>query len=122
MTDGRMRLGRACMGAYSTGVRLARRFRVPFAGMSFQQRMKRLARRALQPVRGAGLTTAVRNRLMSAATRLQIRRDSGLWPRRPEAINFEITSICDAKCIHCPREEMDRRMKPMDLALFRKMV
>ena len=44
------------------------------------------------------------------------------WPRRPEAINIEITAICDARCIHCPREDMDRSQKPMDLALFKKLV
>jgi len=90
--------------------------------MSFRQRVKDLARRALQPAPGGGLSNAVRNRLMGAFAQRQARRASALWPSRPESLNFEITSICDAKCIHCPREEMDRRMKPMDLALFRKMV
>jgi len=84
--------------------------------------MKALARRVLQPEPGARLSNAVRNRLLTAVSLSRIRRDSVLWPRRPEAINFEITSICDARCIHCPREEMDRRMKPMDLALFRKLI
>jgi len=44
------------------------------------------------------------------------------WPRRPEAINIEITAICDARCIHCPRENMDRSQKPMELDLFKKLV
>jgi len=44
------------------------------------------------------------------------------WPRRPEAINVEITAICDARCIHCPREDMDRSQRPMDLELFKKLV
>ena len=44
------------------------------------------------------------------------------WPNRPQAINIEITSICDARCIHCPRESMDRSQRPMELALFKKLV
>jgi hypothetical protein len=44
------------------------------------------------------------------------------WPDRPEIINIEITAACDARCIHCPRLEMDRPMKPMPVDLFRKLV
>ncbi|MGQ0506333.1 MAG: radical SAM/SPASM domain-containing protein [Myxococcaceae bacterium] len=44
------------------------------------------------------------------------------WPERPESINFEITAICDAKCIHCPRQEMERVMRSMELPLFKKMI
>src|SRR5262245_8806229 len=47
---------------------------------------------------------------------------SGRWPKRPETINFEITAACDARCIHCPRLDMDRPMKAMSLELFCKMV
>lgn len=48
--------------------------------------------------------------------------ESRHWPARPQSINFEITAACDAKCIHCPRLDMDRPMKPMPMDLFRKMV
>jgi MoaA/NifB/PqqE/SkfB family radical SAM enzyme len=48
--------------------------------------------------------------------------ESRHWPARPESINFEITAACDAKCIHCPRLDMDRPMKAMTMDLFRKMV
>lgn len=44
------------------------------------------------------------------------------WPERPEKLAFEITSICDSKCIHCPRQEMDRAMHPMKFELFKKMI
>lgn len=44
------------------------------------------------------------------------------WSDRPQQINFEITSICDSKCIHCPRQNMERPMRPMDFELFKKMV
>src|SRR5947208_366924 len=55
----------------------------------------------------------------------QILRDwleSRRWPRRPETVNIEITAACDARCVHCPRLDMDRPMKPMPLELFRKLV
>ena len=48
--------------------------------------------------------------------------ESRHWPARPESINFEITAACDARCIHCPRLDMDRPMKAMPMDLFRRMV
>jgi hypothetical protein len=44
------------------------------------------------------------------------------WPNRPEQLAFEITAACDAACIHCPREDMDRPMKAMAMPLFRKLI
>ncbi|MEI9941031.1 MAG: radical SAM protein [Pseudomonadota bacterium] len=44
------------------------------------------------------------------------------WPRRPQLINIEITAICDARCIHCPREAMDRSQRPMEMPLFKKLI
>jgi sulfatase maturation enzyme AslB (radical SAM superfamily) len=48
--------------------------------------------------------------------------ESSKWPKRPRALNIEMTSICDAKCIHCPRAEMDRKMEPMNWELFTKII
>jgi len=48
--------------------------------------------------------------------------ESRRWPSRPQTINFEITAACDARCIHCPRHEMERPMKAMPLDLFRRMI
>lgn len=48
--------------------------------------------------------------------------ESRHWPSRPETINVEITAACDARCIHCPRLDMDRPMKPMAPELFKKMI
>jgi MoaA/NifB/PqqE/SkfB family radical SAM enzyme len=48
--------------------------------------------------------------------------ESGKWPRRPEHLGFEITGACDAKCIHCPRQEMDRPKRQMPFELFRRLV
>jgi len=47
---------------------------------------------------------------------------SRYWPSRPQYVNFEISAACDARCIHCPRHEMDRPMKAMAMPLFRRMI
>ena len=49
-------------------------------------------------------------------------RHSGQYPDRPESLNFEITGACDARCIHCPRLDMDRPMKQMQPELFRRLI
>lgn len=41
---------------------------------------------------------------------------------RPHEIDIEVTSSCDADCIMCPRKAMRRKVGPMDLALFKKIV
>lgn len=41
---------------------------------------------------------------------------------RPHEIDIEVTSNCDADCIMCPRKAMRRKVGPMDLNLFRKIV
>ena len=40
----------------------------------------------------------------------------------PRQLNIEITSICNAKCIMCPRHEMERKMEIMPFDLFQKIV
>ncbi len=40
----------------------------------------------------------------------------------PEIVQIESTNICNAKCVFCPRDEMDRRQGIMDMALFTKVV
>jgi MoaA/NifB/PqqE/SkfB family radical SAM enzyme len=41
---------------------------------------------------------------------------------RPEEIDIEVTSSCDADCIMCPRRAMRRNPGPMPMPLFRKIV
>jgi radical SAM protein with 4Fe4S-binding SPASM domain len=41
---------------------------------------------------------------------------------RPQEIDIEVTSSCDADCIMCPRKAMSRNVGPMNLALFKKIV
>jgi hypothetical protein len=41
-------------------------------------------------------------------------------PRLPEIVQIESTNICNAKCVFCPRDEMDRKQGVMDMALFEK--
>ena len=48
--------------------------------------------------------------------------ESKRWSSRPTSLNIEITAACDARCIHCPRQEMDRPKTNMDFELFKKIV
>ncbi|MBI4476964.1 MAG: radical SAM protein [Acidobacteria bacterium] len=43
-------------------------------------------------------------------------------PALPEIVQIEGTNICNAKCVFCPRDEMDRKQGVMEMALFRKVV
>lgn len=44
------------------------------------------------------------------------------WEKRPQLLSFEITAACDSRCIHCPRQGMDRLMKAMNFELFKKII
>jgi hypothetical protein len=41
---------------------------------------------------------------------------------RPHEIDIEVTSSCDADCIMCPRKAIRRKVGPMDLNLFKKII
>jgi radical SAM protein with 4Fe4S-binding SPASM domain len=43
-------------------------------------------------------------------------------PRLPEIVQIESTNICNAKCVFCPRDEMQRRQGIMTVELFKKIV
>src|SRR3954467_11347116 len=43
-------------------------------------------------------------------------------PRMPEIVQIESTNICNAKCVFCPRDEMQRRQGIMTVELFKKVV
>jgi sulfatase maturation enzyme AslB (radical SAM superfamily) len=43
-------------------------------------------------------------------------------PQLPEIVQIESTNICNAKCVFCPRDEMNRRQGVMSMELFRKIV
>src|SRR6185503_2331134 len=40
----------------------------------------------------------------------------------PEIVQIESTNICNAKCVFCPRDDMERRQGIMDMALFKRVV
>jgi Radical SAM superfamily/Iron-sulfur cluster-binding domain len=40
----------------------------------------------------------------------------------PEIVQIESTNICNAKCVFCPRDDMERKQGIMDMALFRRVV
>jgi sulfatase maturation enzyme AslB (radical SAM superfamily) len=42
--------------------------------------------------------------------------------RWPDIVQIESTNLCNAKCVFCPRDEMQRRQGVMDFDLFRKIV
>jgi len=56
--------------------------------------------------------------LRSAARRNQLPR----YLKRPYHVAIEITAACNARCTMCPRQLMDRPMRPMEFGLFRKIV
>ena len=41
-------------------------------------------------------------------------------PALPEIVQIESTNICNAKCVFCPRDDMERKQGVMDMALFHK--
>jgi radical SAM protein with 4Fe4S-binding SPASM domain len=43
-------------------------------------------------------------------------------PVLPDIVQIESTNLCNAKCVFCPRDEMQRRQGVMDFDLFRKVV
>ncbi len=40
----------------------------------------------------------------------------------PEIVQIESTNICNAKCVFCPRDEMERRQGIMDMTLYRRLI
>src|SRR3954463_7422142 len=46
----------------------------------------------------------------------------GRAPRKPERVQIKSTNIGNAKCVFCPRDEMQRRQGIMTVELFRKIV
>ncbi len=64
---------------------------------------ERLLRRYAKPVR----------RVLLATGRDEVER----WP---EIVQIESTNLCNAKCVFCPRDDMERRQGIMDMALFQK--
>ena len=77
--------------------------------------------------------------LATAASQGAIGRGGGAAPQReavrrlllatgrdeaplPEIVQIESTNICNAKCVFCPRDDMERRQGIMDMALFQKIV
>jgi len=74
-------------------------------GRPFRPMLERLLLRQAKPVR----------RLLLHAGRERA-------PRLPEIVQIESTNLCNAKCVFCPRDLMERQQGIMDMALFRKIV
>jgi hypothetical protein len=43
-------------------------------------------------------------------------------PRWPDIVQIESTNLCNAKCVFCPRDDMERRQGVMSMDLFQKVV
>lgn len=43
-------------------------------------------------------------------------------PRLPEIVQIESTNICNARCVFCPRDRMQRRQGVMDMGLYTRVV
>lgn len=89
--------------------------------------LRQLATQVLPPGWRLGLGAA-RARLESRALGLPVigrslrRKRFRALESIPTQLNIEVTSICNAQCIMCPRHEMDRPMELMPFDLFRKVV
>ncbi len=67
--------------------------------------------------------SGVESALLSGARpvkRLLLAAGRDTAPRLPEIVQIESTNICNAKCVFCPRDDMDRKQGVMEMGLFRK--
>ena len=76
------------------------------------QRLRRQARKG---------TEAVLRRNARLVKRVLLSTDRDEAPL-PEIVQIESTNICNAKCVFCPRDDMERKQGIMDMALFTKIV
>lgn len=56
-----------------------------------------------------------------AVRRLLLRASRDRAPL-PEIVQIESTNLCNARCVFCPRDRMERKQGVMEMALFRKIV
>ena len=89
-----------------------RRDRSPARSMSVLATLRRKARSGAEAALRSNART-VRRLLLATG------RDEAPLP---EIVQIESTNICNAKCVFCPRDDMERRQGIMDMALFRKIV
>jgi MoaA/NifB/PqqE/SkfB family radical SAM enzyme len=76
------------------------------------QRLRRQAREG---------TEAILKRNARLVKRVLLSTDRDEAPL-PEIVQIESTNICNAKCVFCPRDDMERKQGIMDMALFTKIV
>jgi hypothetical protein len=65
-------------------------------------------------------TALLRNAVPVRRVLLATGRDRG--PRVPDIVQIESTNVCNAKCVFCPRDEMERKQGVMSWDLFTKIV
>ena len=69
-------------------------------------------------LRSAAERTLSRNARLVRRALVALGKDRA--PVLPDIVQIESTNVCNAKCVFCPRDEMDRKQGVMDMALFRK--
>ena len=67
-------------------------------------------------------TETVLRRQSGTVRRLLLAAGRDCAPRLPEIVQIESTNICNAKCVFCPRDDMERRQGVMDMPLYQKIV
>jgi MoaA/NifB/PqqE/SkfB family radical SAM enzyme len=75
-------------------------------------RLRRTTRRGVE-------SALRRNATLVRRTLLATGRDEAPLP---EIVQIESTNICNAKCVFCPRDDMERRQGIMEMALYRRLV
>ncbi len=73
----------------------------------------------------ARVRTAIETFLLKRAAlvcRVLVRAGRDRAPRPPDIIQIEATNLCNARCVFCPRERMQRKQGVMDMGLFCKTV
>ena len=65
-------------------------------------------------------TEAVLRRNAKAVRKVLLAAGADEAAHLPEIVQIESTNICNAKCVFCPRDDMERKQGVMDMALFRK--
>ncbi len=69
---------------------------------------------------GRAVETALLRRAREVR-RLLLRTSRDVAPL-PEILQIEATNLCNARCVFCPRDRMERKQGVMEMALYRKIV
>jgi MoaA/NifB/PqqE/SkfB family radical SAM enzyme len=66
------------------------------------------------------LVEGVLSRNAKVVRRLMLATGKDRSPVLPDIVQIESTNICNAKCVFCPRDDMERKQGIMDMDLYKK--